>query len=264
MGVGPFDELGDDNPLATTPRTGETAAMPIKPRPPRVNEFGQPIGDPVGDIGARRPQPTSLVGRTCRLDPLALADAEPLLDALLAGAGDEQWTYMSYGPCRTAPDQEDVIRGLLDSDDVVPFAIRDHAGTPVGTASFLRLNPSGGTIEVGHIMYGAGARRAAPATEAMYLLARHVFEDLGYRRYEWKCDALNAASRAAADRLGFRFEGVWRKAMAYKGRNRDTAWYAMTDDDWARLRPAYDAWLAGLDEHGRQGAPLAAREALAG
>lgn len=246
---------------------------------PRLNEFGQPIGDPVGAIDARRPQPTSLVGRTCRLDPLALADAQGLLGALLAGAGEQQWTYMSYGPCRAVADQEDVIRGLLDSDDVVPFAIRalppggdspcaatpagTPVATPVGTASFLRLNPPGGTIEVGHIMYGAGARRAAPATEAMYLLARHVFEDLGYRRYEWKCDALNAASRAAAQRLGFRCEGVWRKALAYKGRNRDTAWYAMTDDDWALLRPAYDAWLAGLDEHGRQRAPLAAREALA-
>lgn len=230
----------------------------------RRNEFGQPIGDPTGDITARRPEPTSLAGRTCRLDPLRAEDAADLLADLQAGAGDEQWTYMSYGPCRTVAEEETVIRGLIRDGDVVPFVIRDRSGAPIGTASYLRINPPGGTIEVGHIMYGAGARRAAPATEAMYLLARHVFDDLGYRRYEWKCDALNAGSRAAAERLGFTFEGVWRKALAYKGRNRDTAWYAMTDDDWARLRPAYESWLAGLDEHGRQSEPLACRQALIG
>lgn len=226
---------------------------------PRCNEFGQPIGDAVGDIAARQPVSTSLVGRTCRLDPLDVGDAAGLLAALRAGAGDEQWTYLPYGPCATVTDVESIIRRLADDPGVLPFAIRSTAGAPLGMASLLRINPGGGTIEVGHIMYGAGARRAAPATEAMYLLARYIFDELGYRRYEWKCDALNAPSRAAAERLGFSFEGVWRKALAYKGRNRDTAWYAMTDDDWARLRPAYESWLSGLDEAGRQSAPLACR-----
>lgn len=237
---------------------------------PRHNAFGQPIGDPVGAIAAGPPEPTSLAGRTCRLDPLRAADAAGLLAALQAAGGDELWTYMPYGPCATEAAMGEVIRGLLDNPEVLPFVIRDadnaagtRAGAPLGMASYLRINPPGGTIEVGHIMYGAGARRAAPATEAMYLLARHAIDDLGYRRYEWKCDALNARSRAAAERLGFTFEGVWRKATAYKGRNRDTAWYALTDDDWARLRPAYESWLAGLDDAGRQSVPLACREALA-
>lgn len=231
---------------------------------PTVNAFGQPVGDPVGDVTARAPEPVSLTGRTCRLDPLTEADAPGLFAALAAAGGEEQWTYMSYGPCADEATYAQVVRGLLDDPGIHPFVIRDAAGRPVGTASYMRINPAGGTIEVAHVMYGAGARRAAPATEAQYLLARHAIEDLGYRRYEWKCDSLNAPSRGAAERLGFTFEGIWRKAVAYKGRNRDTAWFAMTDDDWARLRPAYDAWLAGLDERGRQSAPLAARETLTG
>ena len=235
---------------------------------PARNQFGQPVGDPVGDIAARPPEPTSLVGRTCRLDPLRVEDAAEMLGSLRAGAGDEQWTYLPYGPCADVAALERVIRDLRANPDVQPFVIRTvgrppDVGSPVGTASFLRINPPIGTIEVGHILYGAGARRAAPATEAMYLLARHVFDDLGYRRYEWKCDALNAPSRAAAERLGFTFEGLWRKAITYKGRNRDTAWYAMTDDDWSVLLPAYEDWLAGLDGTGGQRAPLACRAALA-
>lgn len=232
--------------------------MPADPSP-RRNQFGQPIGDPVGDIAARRPEAVALPGRTCRLDPLRVEDAADLLAALRAGAGDEQWTYLSYGPCGSPAELATVIEGLRADPDVLPFAIRTPDGAAVGMASLLRINPAIGTIEVGHILYGAGARRAAPATEAMYLLARYVVEDLGYRRYEWKCDALNAPSRAAAQRLGFTFEGVWRKAITYKGRNRDTAWYAMTDDDWARLRPAYEDWLAGLDADGHQAAPLRVR-----
>lgn len=229
----------------------------------RRNEFGQPVGDPVGDIRALCPEPVTLTGRTCRLDPLREEDAVGLLTALQTGAGAEQWTYLPYGPCATADELADVIRVLREDPGLVPFALRTPGGMPVGMASLLRINADMGTIEVGHIMYGAGARRAAPATESMFLLARYVFEELGYRRYEWKCDALNTASQAAALRLGFRPEGVWRNALAYKGRNRDTAWLAMTDEDWRVLRPAYDAWLAGLDSSGRQAAPLACREALA-
>lgn len=233
--------------------------MSIDPAPRHVNAFGQPIGEPVGDIAALSPGPVELRGRTCLVSPLTLDDAAGLLERLHEGAGDEQWTYMSYGPCADAAAMAEVVGRLVADPGVAPFAVRRFDGRPIGMASLLRINAAGGTIEVGHVMYGAGARRAAPATEAMYLLARYVFEDLGFRRYEWKCDALNAASRAAALRLGFSFEGVWRKALAYKGRNRDTAWYAMTDDDWRSVRPAYDAWLDGLDEQGRQAAPLASQ-----
>jgi RimJ/RimL family protein N-acetyltransferase len=124
------------------------------------------------------------------------------------------------------------------------MALVDPAGAVLGTASFMRINREHGTAEVGSIMYGPALARTRAATEAMTLMARHVFEDLGYRRYEWKCDALNAPSRKAAERLGFAFEGIWRNALVVKGRNRDTAWYAMTDQDWRLLAPAHAQWLA--------------------
>ena len=123
-----------------------------------------------------------------------------------------------------------------------------------GTASYLRTDTGNGTVEVGAIVYSGALQRSRAATEAMYLMARHAVTDLGYRRYEWKCDALNAPSRVAAARLGFAFEGLWRQAVMYKGRNRDTAWFAFTDDDFAALAPAYEAWLdpANFDAAGRQ------------
>lgn len=216
----------------------------------RCNEFGQPVGEPLTYAGARRPEPVTLQGRTCRLVPLRVEHAGCLLDDLRAGAGDEQWTYMVCGPPCDAAEFEQTVAGLVADPDSLAFAIiaggeaGDHHGRVIGMASLMRIAPAAGTIEVGSIMLGAGARRATPATEAMYLLARHVVDDLGYRRYEWKCDALNAPSRRAALRLGFGFEGVWRNATFYKGRNRDTAWFAMTDADWRRLRPGYEAWLA--------------------
>lgn len=234
-----------------------TDDLGARPPLPRRNEFGQPIGEPVGSVAARPVEPVSLAGRTCRLDPLGVGDAPELFAALADGAGDEQWTYLPFGPCADVAAMREVVAGLVADPGFVPFAIR-AGGRVVGTASYLRIEPAGGTIEVGAIVYGAGARRAAPATEAMYLLARHAIDELGYRRYEWKCDALNAPSRRAALRLGFRFEGVWRQAAAYKGRNRDTAWYAMTDGDWAGLRAGYEAWFDALDADGRQGETLEA------
>lgn len=225
--------------------------------PMRVNEFGQPIGEPLSYSGAKAPQPVTLTGRSCRLEPLTRDHAGCLLTDLQAGAGDEQWTYMPFGPFERVDGPGGYAEGigaLIDAPDVLPFAIVTDAqaggyhGRVVGTASYLRIAPAGGTIEVGWIMYGAGARRATPATETMYLLARHVFDDLGFRRYEWKCHALNEPSRRAAARLGFAYEGTWRNAAFYKNRNRDTAWFAMTDADWTRLRPGYEAWLAQADE----------------
>ena len=214
---------------------------------PRTNEFGQPIGEPVDYRGARTPGPVTLTGTTCTLEPLAVAHAPELLASLRAAAGDEQWTYMGFGPCADEGEFAAVVSSLVDDPGMVPFAIRVGDGPVAGMASLMRIAPAGGTIEVGTIMYGAGLRRTTTATEVIALLARHVIEELGYRRFEWKCDALNAPSRRAALRLGFTFEGVWRHAMIYKGRNRDTAWFAMTDADWARLRPGYEAWIAQAD-----------------
>lgn len=219
-----------------------------------MNEHGQPIGDPVTWAPARFPVPVTLTGRTCVVEPLRAEHAPALFEAFTQAAGDDQWTYLPFGPCRDAAAMTRVVTAMLDDPTALAFVVLDADGRPCGMASYLRIQPGVGSIEVGAIMYGAGLRRSVAGTEAMYLLARHAVDDLGYRRYEWKCDALNAPSRAAALRLGFGFEGIWRNATIYKGRNRDTAWYALTDTDWQRLRPAYEAWLdpANHDAHGQR------------
>lgn len=234
--------------------------MPPTPRPvpfdvdpatwQRRNEFGQPVGDPLAaPIAARAPEVAVLEGRSCRLEPLTVGHAADLADAVRAAGGDEQWTYLPGGPWRDTADAAAELADHVGRPEFVPYAVVVGGH---GRATLMRVGLDAGTIEVGHVMFGAGARRATPATEALYLLARHVFDDLGFRRFEWKCDALNAPSRAAATRFGFTFEGVWRQALAYKGRNRDTAWFAMTDADWVRLAPAYEAWL---DAAARGGTP---------
>ena len=133
---------------------------------------------------------------------------------------------------------------MAAADDPLFYAVVDQAsGGAIGVASYLRIEPAVGVIEVGHIAYSPPLRRTTAATEAMYLMMRRVFDELGYRRYEWKCDALNAPSRRAADRFGFSFEGVFRQATMYKGRNRDTAWYSITDVEWPALKARFEAWL---------------------
>jgi RimJ/RimL family protein N-acetyltransferase len=146
----------------------------------------------------------------------------------------------------------------------MPIAIVELASDrPAGVASYLRIDPAMGSIEVGAILYSPALQRSPAATEAMYLMARHVFEELGYRRYEWKCDSLNQASRRAAERLGFRYEGTFRQAWVVKGRNRDTAWYSIIDSEWPALRNAFERWLdpSNFDAAGKQRARL---EALRG
>jgi RimJ/RimL family protein N-acetyltransferase len=139
------------------------------------------------------------------------------------------------------------------SEDPLFFAI-EAEGAPQGVTSYLRITPEHGVIEIGHIWFGSPLQRTRAATEAIYLMARHAFDDLGYRRLEWKCNALNEPSRRAAERFGFTFEGVFRKHMLVKGKNRDTAWYAIVDDDWPAIRAAFERWLApeNFDEHGVQ------------
>jgi len=210
----------------------------------RINELGQPIGDPVDDWSPPPPPGTPvLAGRYCRLEPLSETHADALYRELHADAADGRWTYMSVGPFPGPEEFAAYVRAVVGDPATAAFAILDPGtGAPRGHACYLRVSPATGSIEVGSIIYGPSLRRTPAATEAMYLMARHAF-DLGYRRYEWKCDALNAASRSAALRLGFAYEGTWRNALVYKGRNRDTAWYAMTDADWRVLRPAYERWL---------------------
>jgi RimJ/RimL family protein N-acetyltransferase len=223
----------------------------------RVNEFGQPVGAPVDWQPATPPRPVTLAGRWCTVVPLDLAHV-PELYAALAPGPPGQWTYLTFGPCDTKADLREVVSGYLANPGFVSFAILDAAGRARGIAAYLRIDPAIGSLEVGGILLGEGLRRTAAATEAMWLLARNAFEQLGFRRYEWKCDALNTPSRYAAERLGFRFEGVWRQATIYKGRNRDTAWFAMTDADWPEVSSAIQAWLdpTNFDAAGRQLTPL--------
>ena len=185
-------------------------------------------------------------------------DAEPLH---AASADPDIWTYLPYGPYE---DAQELRSGLLDweasSEDPLFYALAPLPDeVPLGVASYLRITPEHGVIEIGHIWFGTPLQQTTAATEAIYLLSKHAFDDLGYRRLEWKCNALNAASRRAAERFGFTYEGVFRNHMVLKGRNRDTAWYAITDSDWPAIRDAYEAWLDpdNFDESGAQRRSLA-------
>ena len=220
------------------------------------NELGQPIGAPLaGWTAPPRPARERLEGRFCCLEAL---DADRHADALFAANAAEtdgrSWTYMPYGPFPTLRDYREWMSRQCLGEDPLFFAIIERANEqPAGVASYLRIAPEAGTIEVGHIHYAPRLQRRPAATEAMYLLMQRAFE-LGYRRYEWKCDALNAASRSAALRLGLSFEGIFRQATVYKGRSRDTAWYAAIDSEWPALRAAFRAWLApdNFDAAGQQ------------
>jgi len=231
--------------------------------PSHRNRLGQPIGEPVpGWQPVPRPPRSALGGRFCRVEPLD--PKRHAADLFAAYAEDREgriWTYLPYGPFETAAAFAAWASDDCLGDDPLFHAVVDGAsGRALGVASYLRIEPAVGVIEVGHINYAPRLQRTPAATEAMFLMMRRVFAELGYRRYEWKCDALNAASRRAAERLGFRFEGVFRQATMYKGRNRDTAWYAVIDKDWPALERAYGAWLdpANFDAEGRQKKALGA------
>ena len=224
------------------------------------NELGQPIGPPVpGWKPVARPPRTPLAGRYCRVEPIDPArHAEDLHRANSLDPSQRNFTYLSIGPFDTFDAYRQWMISAVTSEDPLFHAIVDAAtGKAVGIASYMRLDPNNGVIEVGHLNYSPLLQRKPAATEAMYLMMKRVFE-LGYRRYEWKCDSLNAASRAAAQRLGFSYEGVFRQASLYKGRNRDTAWYAMIDGEWPELDRAYRRWLdpANFDDRGNQRARL--------
>jgi RimJ/RimL family protein N-acetyltransferase len=167
------------------------------------------------------------------------------------------WDYLPYGPFASEAELSAHLEAQAAWQDPLVFTVV-VAGEARGIVTYMRMEPAHGAIEIGHIWLGAPLQRTPAATEAIFLLARHAFDDLGYRRLEWKCDAANARSRRAAERFGFAFEGVFRKHMIVKGRNRDTAWYAIVDDDWPAVRGAFAAWLApdNFDASGRQRASL--------
>ena len=227
-----------------------------------VNEYGQPVGDPVSWTPGPPLGPVTLIGRTCRLEPLADNHVPALYAALCVESPPEIWTYMSVGPFRDREMFAAHLDGLRAWSATVPFAVLLPDRTPVGIATWLRIDHALGTAEVGHLTYAASLQRTTASTEAMYLMAAHAFDVVGLRRYEWKCDSLNEPSRRAAARLGFTYEGTFRNAVVCKGRNRDTAWFALTDDDWPRVRAAFERWLdpANFDEPGQQRTPLTTKE----
>jgi RimJ/RimL family protein N-acetyltransferase len=227
-----------------------------------TNALGQPIGFRVEAWTPPPPPPaTPLEGRTCRLEPLdAARHAAELHEANLLDNEGRNWTYLPYGPFATLDEYRAWLASVAGKDDPQFYAILDRrTGQASGVASYLRIDPAAGSIEVGHINYSPRLQRTIAATEAMVLMMRRAFE-LGYRRYEWKCNALNAPSRAAAQRLGFSYEGIFRQARVDKGRNRDTAWYALIDREWPALDRAFQGWLdpANFDAHDNQRTSLSA------
>jgi RimJ/RimL family protein N-acetyltransferase len=228
----------------------------------RVNEFGQPIGWPAADWTVRaRPPQSAMIGRFCRVEPLDIAThAEALFRAYQDDPEGRLTTYLFWDPFETREAFDAFLRSSCSGEDPFYHAVIDGTtGQAVGIASFMRIDPRMGVIEVGGIWYSPRLQRRPAATEAMALMMKRAFDELGYRRYEWKCDALNAPSRAAAARLGFQFEGIFRQAVVYKGRNRDTAWFAVTDRDWPVLRAGFERWLdpGNFDAAGLQRRSLA-------
>lgn len=217
------------------------------------DDQGNRIGVPVQGPECRRPGWQELEGTYVRLEPLTRDRHTAALFTAFEGH-DRVWTYMPHGPFATEADLATWIESVQRRDDPMFFAVIDRAsGDAVGIASYLRVDEKARSIEVGWISFSPRLQRSTAATEAMYVMMRNAF-DLGFRRYEWKCNALNEASMAAAERLGMTFEGVFLKATVVKGRNRDTAWFAIVDDDWPAVRASMEAWLApgNFDGSGRQ------------
>lgn len=221
------------------------------------NNLGQPIGFAVENWQTRpKPSRTIMEGLSCRIEAYNPdAHNQDLFEAFIKDENNANWTYLPYGPFDSFDAFDDWAQRTCQGDDPLFHSIIDlKSGRAVGIASYLRITPEQGVIEVGHIHFSPPLQRTTLATEAMFLMMNRVFDELGYRRYEWKCDALNAPSCAAARRLGFTFEGVFRQATMYRERNRDTAWFAIIDKDWPAIKAAYEQWLdpGNFDQQGKQ------------
>ena len=227
------------------------------------NNLGQPIGFPLRDWTPRpKPPRSAMEGRFCSVEPVD--PARHAADLHAANSLDREgrnWTYLPYGPFARLEEYRGWLDRVSAAEDPFFHAILDQkSGRAVGIASYMRIDPGAGVIEVGGINYSPALQRTPAATEAMYLMMRRVFDELGYRRYEWKCDSLNAPSRAAAERLGFTYEGMFRQATVYKARNRDTCWFSILDSEWPALKRGFEQWLdpGNFDEAGRQRERLSA------
>lgn len=224
---------------------------------PEVNAFGQSVGDVVPDWETRPvPGPVTLEGHHVRIVPLDSVHFSDLYAAVCRPDDDALWTYR---PIPKPTSLAGLWMHLAEAADANPtFALipleGERAGKPSGVASLHRIDPHTGQVEVAAVLYGRDLQQTRAATEAIHLFMKHAFEDLGYRRFEWKCDSLNEPSRRAAARLGFTYEGRFRNHMVTQGRNRDTDWFSVTDGEWPGVRSAHEAWLdpANFDDQGRQ------------
>jgi RimJ/RimL family protein N-acetyltransferase len=230
-----------------------------------VKKVERPVGPvvdplPVGNVPDMRP----LHGRWMRLDHVSAVKHAADLYASFEGKDPEGhiWTYMGYGPFASLEEFTEWVKAREAARDPWFYAfVRRDTGKAVGMGSFMRNDAANGVIEIGHIWMSPGLQQTREATETIYLMMRHCFDDLGVRRLEWKCDSLNAPSRKAADRFGFTYEGIFRQHYIIKRRNRDTAWYAMLDTEWPKARAAFEAWLKedNFDASGQQKAKLRVR-----
>jgi RimJ/RimL family protein N-acetyltransferase len=222
-----------------------------------INNNGQETGFlmPNWEVCQKPPQ-KNMYGQYCNLEPLSIdKHSEQLFSAFIEDSDEYNWTYLPYGPFDNVKSFSVWLEECCLGDDPQFQVIIDkETNKALGMASYLRIVPIVGVIEVGHIHYSNKMQRTCVATEAMYLMMSRVFDELGYRRYEWKCDALNARSCRAAGRFGFTFEGIFRQATIYKGRNRDTAWYSIIDSEWPKIKSAYEDWLNpnNFDTNGNQ------------
>lgn len=219
------------------------------------NHLGQPIGEAVDWHGAKTPPRSNMDGTYCRLEPIDIdRHAADLFEAFAADKTGGIWTYLFTEPFKTEADLRAwMAKACLGDDPLFHAVIDKRTNKAVGFATFMRIDPVMGVIEVGNINFAPALQRTPAATEAMFLMMQRAFA-LGYRRYEWKCDNLNAPSHKAAKRLGFTYEGRFRQALVYKGRNRDTAWFSVIDSEWPALEKAFKSWLSddNFDENGNQ------------
>lgn len=222
-----------------------------------VNEYGQIIGESVvGHTSGKLPAIDFLEGRYARIEALSVEKhAEDLLAVYGPDTPREMWTYLFQPPVENLEELIVALKQMIERKDRFYYTIIDKVtGKALGTFSLMRIDQANRVIEVGAVTFSPALKQTRMGTEAHYLLARYVFEELDYRRYEWKCDALNLPSRKAAERLGFVYEGTFRQAVIYKGRTRDTDWLSMIDKDWPRVKARFEAWLKSenFDEEGHQ------------
>ena len=229
----------------------------------RHNSYGQPIGPEIEEWTPRvLPPRTPLIGRTCRIEPVDVErHSDDLYAAYSAAPDDRDWTYLPLERPTSKAAFASYLAAMASSSDPLHHTVIDsELGRAVGTAAQMRIDPGNGSMEIGFVRWSPLMQRRIAGTEAMYLLMKRVFDELGYRRYEWKCDSLNDRSRSAALRYGFKFEGVFRNAAVVKKRSRDTAWFSITDHEWPSVKAAFAKWLlpSNFDNEGRQRSALAA------